>query len=136
VDVALRYQLHPGDRIALLEANAELEFEQWEGQVGAMLDEPAFTAEHKILFDRRGVTALESEAFVQAVLNDLEHNAWRLRDTLWAIVIGDTPESCGRARSLAHRATRFGIETRVFTDLIRARVWLLESAPAVLPVAS
>ncbi len=134
--MALTYRMHPGNRIALLEAKAELDFEQWEGQVGAMLDDPAFTTEHKILFDRRRVTALESEAFVQAVLNHLDRNAWRLRDTLWAIVIGDTPESCGRARSLAVRATRFGVETRVFTDPVKARVWLLESAPAVLPIAS
>jgi len=129
--MALTYTITRDQHLALIEGAGCLDIAEWRATVGALLNDPRFRPDTRILLDRRGVTGVESLDFLDHAIRFLQWHSDKLHHAAWAVVVGEKAPSYGMARMLAVRASRIGMEMRVFTDAEKARAWLGQFGPAV-----
>lgn len=135
--MTITYRIDPRERAVYLTVTGESSYDEWEGAVGRVLEDPAYVKGFNFLTDRRGQTGAPGPDFTMKVLRFLVSYKPEMGRYRWAAVT-PWPAPFGTQRMFSILAEEADIRVEAFNDFEEARRWLLgaaggESAAAEVP---
>lgn len=124
--MAKPYRIDKSRRIVTLEGG-QPNIEEWRQLMLAVFADPDFETGFHFLSDRRASEQPRSTDFLRAALLFLNAHKEKLGRCRWATVVSTTA-AYGMARMVQILSEDMTIELEVFTEIEKAREWLLEDA--------
>ena len=135
--LAVSYRIDSRERVVYLTVTGESSFQEWEGAMRRVLDDPAHVKGFNFLTDRRGQAGVPGPDFTLGVLRFLVSHTPEMGRYRWAAVT-PWPAPFGTQRMFSILAEETDIHVEAFNDFDEARHWLMgapagESAEAEAP---
>lgn len=125
------YRIDKANRIVYLEGKTS-DIERWKQTFLTLFVDSDYEKGCNFLFDRRAIEELRSTEFIRATIRFLTIHKERIEGCKWAIVVSTTAAfGLGRmAQTLSEDLIK---EMQIFTDIEKARQWLIEDRKPSLP---